>query len=270
MGKAPARLSPPSHQGEPSSRGTPSAPGRLPSLGPGMPTGLPPPVRIPSAVGLCQWKLQANQAGALWLRGPQQLQEPDPQATPGGGAWRSPSPPAGNGRPTRWEPPRGPYATALPQEQPAGQTGHQWLGPSSLLPLPLSQQPKEVGSSGRDFPLAQWGSLPGGIFSRSERLSRGRGAPPVLHLPSKVCILTLAMMIAGIPTVPVPGIREEDMIRAAHCFVAGNLEPRGVDGGPRRRWAAVQHSEPSCKRDRQRKRAASRSLLPPFLTPLEK
>ncbi|XP_014342418.1 uncharacterized protein LOC106703019 [Latimeria chalumnae] len=37
--------------------------------------------------------------------------------------------------------------------------------------------------------------------------------------PPKICILALAMMIAGIPTVPVPGVKEEDMITAAQRFM---------------------------------------------------
>ncbi|KAG8131458.1 hypothetical protein E2320_009389 [Naja naja] len=79
-------------------------------------------------------------------------------------------------------------------------------------------------------------------------------------------------MIAGIPTVPVPGVREEDMIHAAQCFMAENLEPgEGLaEGAPRRRWAAFQRLGASCKRDRQRRRANHRSLLPLFLAQLEK
>lgn len=45
-----------------------------------------------------------------------------------------------------------------------------------------------------------------------------------------ICILTLAMMIAGIPTVPVPGLQEEDLIRAAQAFMMAHPEPEGVCG----------------------------------------
>lgn len=46
-----------------------------------------------------------------------------------------------------------------------------------------------------------------------------------------ICILTLAMMIAGIPTVPVPGLREEDLIRAAQAFMMAHPEPEGAVEG---------------------------------------
>ncbi|XP_059934747.1 spermatogenesis-associated protein 25 [Mesoplodon densirostris] len=48
-----------------------------------------------------------------------------------------------------------------------------------------------------------------------------------------ICILTLAMMIAGIPTVPVPGLREEDLIRAAQAFMMAHPEPAGAVEGAR-------------------------------------
>nr|KAF6472581.1 spermatogenesis associated 25 [Molossus molossus] len=46
-----------------------------------------------------------------------------------------------------------------------------------------------------------------------------------------ICILTLAMMIAGIPTVPVPGLQEEDLIRAAQAFMMAHPEPEGAVEG---------------------------------------
>ncbi|XP_017396748.1 spermatogenesis-associated protein 25 isoform X2 [Cebus imitator] len=71
--------------------------------------------------------------------------------------------------------------------------------------------------------------------------SRSR-APEVLPVPSEamgkeassqpdICILTLAMMIAGIPTVPVPGVREEDLIWAAQAFMMAHPEPEGAGEG---------------------------------------
>nr|XP_020662672.1 spermatogenesis-associated protein 25 [Pogona vitticeps] len=265
MRKALAGLSPLSHRGESSSRETQMAPGSLPRLCP----GTPPSARTSTPRGLLRWKPQAKQAAPLQLRDTQLLQEPDP-TEPSGGVCQSPSPPAGKGISTMWEPLRGLYATSLPQEHPARQTGNRWLGPSSVPPLPLSQQPKDMASSSGDFGMARWGFLPSALFSRPAKLSKDRGAPSVLHLPSNVCILTLAMMIAGIPTVPVPGIREEDMIQAARCFMTENLESGGMEGSQRRRWAVLPHLGPSCKRDRQRKRAAGKSLLPLLLAQLEK
>ncbi|KAJ6655553.1 hypothetical protein lerEdw1_005024 [Lerista edwardsae] len=107
-----------------------------------------------------------------------------------------------------------------------------------------------------------------------------RSPTPVRPLPPNICILTLAMMIAGIPTIPVPGVCEEDMIQAAQRFMAeSQAAPRGGGGGGgvegeadrrRRSWAAAQRLGAACKRDRQRKRAAHRRLLPLFLAQLEK
>ncbi|XP_029775025.1 spermatogenesis-associated protein 25 [Suricata suricatta] len=69
-------------------------------------------------------------------------------------------------------------------------------------------------------------------------------SPGILPMPSEargkeassqpdICILTLAMMIAGIPTVPVPGLREEDLIRAAQAFMMAHPEPEGAGEGAR-------------------------------------
>ncbi|XP_029142356.1 spermatogenesis-associated protein 25 [Protobothrops mucrosquamatus] len=160
-------------------------------------------------------------------------------------------------------------APKYPLEHPADR----WLYLSPGTPQPLQQQQQQPLSSGGDFALAQWGFLPSrGVFMMSAKLSRDTDAQPRLAWPPNICILTLAMMIAGIPTVPVPGVREEDMIHAAQRFMAENLEPGEgpAEGAPRRRWAALQRLGSSCKRDRQRRRAAHRSLLPLFLAQLEK
>ncbi|CAH2302451.1 spermatogenesis-associated 25 [Pelobates cultripes] len=45
-----------------------------------------------------------------------------------------------------------------------------------------------------------------------------------LYSPPKVCILALAMMIAGIPTVRVPGLSDVDMIMAAQKFIRENSQ----------------------------------------------
>ncbi|KFO32403.1 spermatogenesis-associated protein 25 [Fukomys damarensis] len=57
-----------------------------------------------------------------------------------------------------------------------------------------------------------------------------------------ICILTLAMMIAGIPTVPVPGLREEDLIRAAQAFMLAHREPERAVEGPQ--WVRAQPTQP--------------------------
>ncbi|TFK02239.1 mesencephalic astrocyte-derived neurotrophic factor [Platysternon megacephalum] len=76
----------------------------------------------------------------------------------------------------------------------------------------------ELGSPGGDFPLATCGFPPRGAFLMPIKLSKNRGRQSVQNPPPDICILTLAMMIAGIPTVPVPGIKEEDLVRAAQNF----------------------------------------------------
>uniref|UniRef100_K7FQJ7 Spermatogenesis associated 25 n=1 Tax=Pelodiscus sinensis TaxID=13735 RepID=K7FQJ7_PELSI len=82
-----------------------------------------------------------------------------------------------------------------------------------------------LGSPGGDFPRATCGFPPAGTFLMPVSLSKNRGGQSVQSPPPDICILTLAMMIAGIPTVPVPGIREEDLIRAAQNFMTENPEP---------------------------------------------
>ncbi|XP_026933988.1 spermatogenesis-associated protein 25 [Sagmatias obliquidens] len=77
-----------------------------------------------------------------------------------------------------------------------------------------------LGSPSRPGPLLLCG-LP------SETGGKEAGPQP------DICILTLAMMIAGIPTVPVPGLREEDLIRAAQAFMMAHLEPAGAVEGAR-------------------------------------
>lgn len=135
--------------------------------------------------------------------------------------------------------------------------------------------PNDCASSRGDFPLARWGFLPRGIVWMSAPLDPEAGAQPALCLPPNICILTLAMMIAGIPTVPVPGVREEDMILAAQNFMAaGSLQPGTMEGepAPQRRGAAGPRWGLSGKRDKQqqrRRRGAGRSLLPLFLAQLE-
>nr|XP_025042475.1 spermatogenesis-associated protein 25 [Pelodiscus sinensis] len=116
----------------------------------------------------------------------------------------------------------------------------------------------ELGSPGGDFPRATCGFPPAGTFLMPVSLSKNRGGQSVQSPPPDICILTLAMMIAGIPTVPVPGIREEDLIRAAQNFMTENPEPSAQgERSPKRRgdtrlW----------KTDGQRKRP-DRGFQPP-------
>ncbi|XP_063001632.1 spermatogenesis-associated protein 25 [Elgaria multicarinata webbii] len=247
-----------------------AAPSSLTRLYPGRPPEAPASASTPSALGLLHRKLQAKQGPPPPppLSATQLLQEPC------GGGCRPPSTP-GQGITARWEPSRGLCCRSSPQglaqEHPLERAGDRGLCLSSV-PLPLPQQPKDFASSSGEFALARWGFLPSGVLLMSAKLSQDRAPQPGQHLPPNICILTLAMMIAGIPTVPVPGVREEDMVHAAQCFMAGNLELEGMQGeaAQRRRWAATQRLGPSGKRDRQRKRPTGRSLLPLFLAQLEK
>lgn len=231
-----------------------------------MPREAPPSAGLPCPAGLLRRKLQAKQTtplqgGATQL--PQVASLPQSCLAPGALQQSSTDP---------WEPAGGPCwrlplqngAPEYPLEHPA----ERWLYLSSATQQPLQQQQQPASSAG-DFALAQWGFLPSsGLFV----MSRDRDAQPRLAWPPNICILTLAMMIAGIPTVPVPGVREEDMIHAAQRFMAENLEPGEgpAEGPPRRPWVALQRLGSSCKRDQQRRRAAHRSLLPLFLAQLEK
>ncbi|XP_062835345.1 spermatogenesis-associated protein 25 [Anolis carolinensis] len=267
MGKAPSGFFSLFHQGERSSSSGEStvAPRSQSSLCPERAREGPAPARISSVTGFLRRKLQAKWEAPLPPRATQLPLEPDPSPPRGGD-------PAGTSN-GPWEPrhflglcARAPPQGLPPQEchlPPMEQAGDWWLC------LPPGQQPKDrSASSGGDFAPARWGLLPRGVFVMPATLSKERGAPPVLRLPPNVCILTLAMMIAGIPTVPVPGVREEDMIQAAQCFMAEHREPE--DGAQRRPWPALQRLGAPSKRERQRKRAAHRGLLPLFLAQLEK
>ncbi|XP_058032717.1 spermatogenesis-associated protein 25 [Ahaetulla prasina] len=263
----------PSHQGEPTASGSSSssssesreAPRSRLSPFAQVPREASPQAGTPCPPGLLRRKLQAKQTSPLQ-----------------GGATRLPSVPSlaqsclasgalQQGSTDPWEPPRG-SCCRLPlqnvaQEFPLEHPADRWLY------LPSGPPQQQSPSSGGDFTLAQWGFLPsGGVFVMSTKLNRDRDAQPRLPWPPNICILTLAMMIAGIPTIPVPGVREEDMIHAAQCFMAENLDPGEgpEEGAPRRQWAAFQRLGSSCKRDRQRRRATHRSLLPLFLAQLEK
>uniref|UniRef100_A0A8C8Z0B0 Spermatosis associated 25 n=1 Tax=Prolemur simus TaxID=1328070 RepID=A0A8C8Z0B0_PROSS len=85
-----------------------------------------------------------------------------------------------------------------------------------------------LGGPSRPGPLLLCGLSPGVLPTPSEAGGKEAGSQP------DICILTLAMMIAGIPTVPVPGLREEDLIRAAQAFMTAHPEPEGA--GEAARW----------------------------------
>ncbi|XP_012495904.1 PREDICTED: spermatogenesis-associated protein 25 [Propithecus coquereli] len=82
-----------------------------------------------------------------------------------------------------------------------------------------------LGGPSRPGPLLLCGLSPGVLPTPSEAGGKEPGSQP------DICILTLAMMIAGIPTVPVPGLREEDLIRAAQAFMMAHPEPEGAGEG---------------------------------------
>ncbi|XP_004469926.2 spermatogenesis-associated protein 25 [Dasypus novemcinctus] len=87
------------------------------------------------------------------------------------------------------------------------------------------------GGPSRPGPLLLCGLSPGVLQMPPEAGGKEAGSQP------DICILTLAMMIAGIPTVPVPGLREEDLIRAAQAFMMAHPEPDGAVEGAR--WEQV-------------------------------
>ncbi|XP_004430604.2 PREDICTED: spermatogenesis-associated protein 25 [Ceratotherium simum simum] len=84
-----------------------------------------------------------------------------------------------------------------------------------------------LGGPSRPGPLLLCGLSPGVLPIPSEAEGKEASSQP------DICILTLAMMIAGIPTVPVPGLREEDLIRAAQAFMMAHPEPEGAVEGMR-------------------------------------
>nr|XP_008272997.2 spermatogenesis-associated protein 25 [Oryctolagus cuniculus] len=113
--------------------------------------------------------------------------------------------------------------------------------------FPPSRQPESLGwedggsrtsqlrGPSRPRPLLLCGLSPGVLPMPSEAGGKEAGSQP------DICILTLAMMIAGIPTVPVPGLREEDLIRAAQAFMMAHPEPEGaVEGRGRSRCVSTQ------------------------------
>lgn len=141
--------------------------------------------------------------------------------------------------------PAGTFQTAPPQRYPPAQQRNRWGA-------------AEQGSPAQGFLLAGL-PPPGGAFLLPMKASN-RAGEPAPTLPPDICILTLAMMIAGIPTVPVPGVREDDMIQAAQSFMAENPEQGAAGEVALKRRGDLQ----LCKRDRPRKRPVdSGSRSPP-------
>ncbi|XP_003936515.1 spermatogenesis-associated protein 25 [Saimiri boliviensis] len=89
----------------------------------------------------------------------------------------------------------------------------------------------DLGGPSRPGPLLLCGLSPGVLPVPSEAMGKEASSQP------DICILTLAMMIAGIPTVPVPGVREEDLIWAAQAFMMAHPEPEGAGEGAQ--WEQV-------------------------------
>ncbi|XP_055293961.1 spermatogenesis-associated protein 25 [Moschus berezovskii] len=119
---------------------------------------------------------------------------------------------------------------------------HNWHGyrfPARRQPESLGRghscsgsRAQQRGSPSRPAPLLLCGLSPGAPLMPAEARGKAASSQP------DICILTLAMMIAGIPTVPVPGLREEDLIRAAQAFMMAHPEPEGAVEGTQ--WAQVQ------------------------------
>ncbi|XP_052040225.1 spermatogenesis-associated protein 25 [Apodemus sylvaticus] len=134
------------------------------------------------------------------------LAVPEARACPGSVSWETPR---------RKEHNR--YCPKLPPVRQLESLG--WTDPCSRSRTPY------LGGPSRPRPLLLCGLSPGVLPISSEAGGKEASSQP------DICILTLAMMIAGIPTVPVPGLREEDLIRAAQAFMMAHPEPEGVVEG---------------------------------------
>ncbi|KAI4538561.1 hypothetical protein MJG53_020910 [Ovis ammon polii x Ovis aries] len=143
------------------------------------------------------------------------------QVTPVAQAWG----PAPGG--TGWEPPRQEYNWYCHKFPAARQPEN--LGREDGCSRSRAPQP---GGPSRPVPLLLCGLPPG-----APPMPADAGGTEANSQPD-ICILTLAMMIAGIPTVPVPGLREEDLIRAAQAFMMAHPEPEGAVEGAQ--WVQAQ------------------------------
>ena len=143
------------------------------------------------------------------------------QVTPVAQAWG----PAPGG--TGWEPPRQEYNWYCHKFPAARQLEN--LGREDGCSRSRAPQP---GGPSRPAPLLLRGLSPGAPPMPDDAGGKEANSQP------DICILTLAMMIAGIPTVPVPGLREEDLIRAAQAFMMAHPEPEGAVEGAQ--WVQAQ------------------------------
>ncbi|KAM4842366.1 spermatogenesis-associated protein 25 [Thomomys bottae] len=188
-------------------------PGRLPSgpggaASPGSSLGLPGPAEpvVMASGGLGPLSQKTEQVVPTAQGWSPTLAVPEARGCPGGPSWETLR--------------RKEYSRYCPQFSPGRQ-------PESLGWDDGSSRNKasRQGGPSRPGPVLLWGLSPGVLPRPSEPGGKEAGAQP------DICILTLAMMIAGIPTVPVPGLREEDLIRAAQAFMMTHPEPEGTVEG---------------------------------------
>nr|XP_009667430.1 PREDICTED: spermatogenesis-associated protein 25 [Struthio camelus australis] len=104
----------------------------------------------------------------------------------------------------------------------------------------------ELGSPGGDFSLARFEFPPQDVFLVPLKVSNIKGRALAPDSPPNICILSLAMMIAGIPTVPVPGVQEEDVVRAAQNFMTENPEQEAEGKGSLK----IREDAHTCKKGR--------------------
>uniref|UniRef100_A0A8B9P621 Uncharacterized protein n=1 Tax=Apteryx owenii TaxID=8824 RepID=A0A8B9P621_APTOW len=104
----------------------------------------------------------------------------------------------------------------------------------------------ELGTPGGDFSLAGFEFPPQDAFLVPLKVSDIEGRVLVPGSPPNICILSLAMTIAGIPTVPVPGVREEDVVRAAQSFMTENPEREAEGKGSLK----IREDAHACKKGR--------------------
>ncbi|XP_051835902.1 spermatogenesis-associated protein 25 [Sminthopsis crassicaudata] len=174
-----------------------------------------PVVVAPGGPGPLSQKAERQAAPQSWGHS---LPTPEPGICPGGAGWE----------PLRRKEYHGRYCRKFPHVRQLENLGWEDGCPRGRVPQLAGGQ---MGSLGGHGPLLLCGLSPGALLMPKEAGGKEPGSQP------DICILTLAMMIAGIPTVPVPGLREEDMIRAAQAFMMAHPEPEGATEG---RWGQAQ------------------------------
>ncbi|XP_025731264.1 spermatogenesis-associated protein 25 [Callorhinus ursinus] len=200
-------MSPQTHQGLlPSSQGG--------AVSPGSSLGLYSPIEpvVVASSGLGPLGQKAEQVAPVAQAWGLALAVPEARGCPGGASWE-----------TLQRKEYGQYNHKFPHTRQPESLG--WEDGCSRSRAP------HLGGPGRPGPLLLCGLSPGVLPTSSEAVGKEAGSQP------DICILTLAMMIAGIPTVPVPGLREEDLIRAAQAFMMVHPESEGAMEGARREQA---------------------------------